>query len=52
MTVVDLKDICRAYGLSTGGLKNDLVARLSEFMESLAVYDDDAAVGSLEECEA
>ena len=51
MTVVDLKDICRAYGLSTGGLKNDLVARLSEFMESLAVYDDDAAVGLLEECE-
>ena len=54
VTVVDLKDICRAHGLSAGGLKKDLVARLSEFMESLVVHDDNdaAAAELLEECEA
>ena len=51
MTVVDLKDVCRAHGLSAGSLKKDLVTRLSEFMELIAVHDDDAAAKLLEECE-
>ena len=52
MTVVDLKDTCRVYGLSTGGLKKDLVDRVSVFMESLAMHDDVDVDGSLDENEA
>ena len=51
MTVIDLKDICRVYRLSTSGLKKDFVTRLSEIIELLAVHDDKAAAESLEEYE-
>ena len=33
-------------------LEKDLVARLSEFMESLAVHNDIDAAGLLKKCEA
>ena len=50
ITTVDLKDVSRTHRLSTGRMKKDLVARLSEFMESLAVCNNDAVAESLEEC--
>ena len=51
MTVIDLKDICRACGLSTGGIKKDLVTRLSELIELLAAHNDDTIAELLEECD-
>ena len=50
--IVNLMDICRAHRLSTFSLRKDLVDRLSKFIESLAVHDDNVAAKLLEECEA
>lgn len=52
MTAVDLKDACRLHGLSAGGLKKDLVDRMSAFMESLVMNNDVDIDGSLDENEA
>ena len=51
MIIVDLKDICRMYRLSTGRLKKDLIDRISVFIESLVVYNNIDVDGLLEECE-
>ena len=52
MTIINLKDICRMRGLSAGRIKKDFVTRLSKFMESLVVYDNDAVTELLEEHDA
>ena len=52
ITIIDLKDICRTHRLSTIRIKKDLVARLSEFIESLAAYNNNTIAESLEGCDA
>ena len=52
VTILDLKNAHGTHRLSRSRLKKDLVARLSEYIESLAVCNNTNANRLLEECEA
>ena len=49
LTVAELKDVCRACGLTVGGRKEHLVDRTTVFMESLSHFDGTAENVSLDE---
>ena len=49
LTVAELKEVCRSYGLPVSGAKDVLLQRLVPFIEALANFDDGDEMASLEE---
>jgi hypothetical protein len=45
MTCNELKEVCRAYGLTVGGCKDDLIGRLQPFMTALSNFDGSEVSG-------
>ena len=49
LTVVELKEVCRAYGLAVSGNKDALLQRLLPFIDGLNNYEDGDEVSFEEE---